>query len=144
MVEVAVRDKRLRARVVKPPFVRNGAVKVERRHERRRRSAGSARPTPPPTARCGCARSPSIPDAFTSSAEEEAAKPASALASRLARDPARPHDAVFGAFDGDTLVGLVGLDVDMRAKTRHKGHVFGMAVAASVRARASAASCSRT
>jgi aminomethyltransferase len=28
VVEVAVRDKRLRARVVKPPFVRNGAVKV--------------------------------------------------------------------------------------------------------------------
>jgi aminomethyltransferase len=28
-VEVEVRDKRLRARVVKPPFVRNGAVKVD-------------------------------------------------------------------------------------------------------------------
>jgi len=69
------------------------------------------------------------PDAFTSSAGEEAAKPVESLAARLARDPARPHDAVFGAFDGDTLVGLVGLDVDMRAKTRHKGHVFGMAVA---------------
>ena len=29
VVEVAVRDKRLRARVVKPPFVRHGAVKVD-------------------------------------------------------------------------------------------------------------------
>ena len=29
VVDVEVRDKRLRARVVKPPFVRNGAVKVE-------------------------------------------------------------------------------------------------------------------
>jgi aminomethyltransferase len=29
-VEVAIRDKRLRARVVKPPFVRNGTVKVEK------------------------------------------------------------------------------------------------------------------
>jgi aminomethyltransferase len=29
IVEVEVRDKRLRARVVKPPFVRNGAIKVE-------------------------------------------------------------------------------------------------------------------
>jgi len=28
VVEVEVRDKRLRARVVKPPFVRNGAVRV--------------------------------------------------------------------------------------------------------------------
>jgi aminomethyltransferase len=27
-VDVSVRDKRLRARVVKPPFVRNGQVKV--------------------------------------------------------------------------------------------------------------------
>jgi len=29
VVEVEVRDKRLRARVVKPPFVRNGAIKVD-------------------------------------------------------------------------------------------------------------------
>lgn len=70
------------------------------------------------------------PEAFTSSATEEAAKPADALARRLAADPDRPHDAVFGAFDGGTLVGLCGIEVDMREKTRHKGHVFGMFVPA--------------
>ncbi len=68
------------------------------------------------------------PDAFTSSAEEEAAKPVASLARRLARDPAAPHDVVLGAFDAATLVGLVGLDVDPRVKVRHRGHVFGMYV----------------
>ena len=70
------------------------------------------------------------PEAFTSSAVEEAGKPADALARRLASDPARPHDAVFGAFEGDALVGLCGVEVDMREKVRHKGHVFGMYVPA--------------
>ncbi len=70
------------------------------------------------------------PEAFTSDAAEEAAKPRDALAKRLAADPARPHDAVFGAFEGATLVGVCGIDVDMREKVRHKGHVFGMYVPA--------------
>ena len=35
---------------------------------------------------------------------------------------------MFGAFDGTALVGLCGIDVDMREKVRHKGHVFGMYV----------------
>lgn len=70
------------------------------------------------------------PDAFTSSADEEAGMSDEALARRLAGDPARPHDVVLGAFDGGTLVGLCGLDVDMRSKVRHKGHVFGMYVPA--------------
>jgi ribosomal protein S18 acetylase RimI-like enzyme len=68
------------------------------------------------------------PEAFTSSAEEEAAKPASELAGRIAPDPSAPHDVVLGAFASETLVGLVGLDVDPRVKVRHRGHVFGMYV----------------
>ena len=68
------------------------------------------------------------PEAFTSSADEEAALPSDKLARRLAEDAARPHDAVFGAFVGGELAGLCGIDVDMRAKVRHKGHVFGMYV----------------
>ena len=68
------------------------------------------------------------PEAFTSSADEEAALPGDKLARRLASDAARPHDAVFGAFDGGELAGVCGVDVDMRAKVRHKGHVFGMYV----------------
>lgn len=70
------------------------------------------------------------PEAFTSSAEEEAAKPAQGLAQRLSPRAAAPHDVVLGAFDGDALVGLLGMDVDMRAKSRHSGHVFGMYVPA--------------
>ena len=68
------------------------------------------------------------PEAFTSSADEEAALPPDKLARRLAGDAARPHDAVFGAYVGGELAGLCGVDVDMRAKVRHKGHVFGMYV----------------
>jgi ribosomal protein S18 acetylase RimI-like enzyme len=67
-------------------------------------------------------------EAFTSSAEEEARKPPSAFATRLAGTPERPHDVVLGAFVGDALVGIVGMDVDPRAKVRHRAHVFGMYV----------------
>ncbi|CAG1008707.1 phosphinothricin acetyltransferase [Burkholderiales bacterium] len=70
------------------------------------------------------------PEAFTSSVGDEAATPADALARRLAPDAARPHDVVLGAFDGGTLVGICGIDVDMREKVRHKGRVFGMYVPA--------------
>lgn len=69
------------------------------------------------------------PDAFTSSAEEEAAKPAATLARRLSPDADAPHNAVLGAFFDAALAGFVGLDVDPRAKVRHKGRVFGMYVA---------------
>jgi ribosomal protein S18 acetylase RimI-like enzyme len=68
------------------------------------------------------------PEAFTSSAEEEDAS-ADKAKRRLARDPRAPHDIVLGAFDGDTLVGVVGMFVDPRVKARHRGHVFGMYVA---------------
>ena len=70
------------------------------------------------------------PEAFTSSPDEEAAMSADKLARRLAPDASRPHDAVFGAFVDGQLAGLCGMDVDMRAKVRHKGHVFGMYVPA--------------
>ena len=69
------------------------------------------------------------PDAFTSSFAEEAAKPLQATLERL--NPAgRPHDAVFGAFDGaGNLMGVAGLAVYPRTHERHKGTLFGMAVA---------------
>jgi ribosomal protein S18 acetylase RimI-like enzyme len=70
------------------------------------------------------------PEAFTSSSEEEAAKPPSALARRLARRDDAPYDVVLGAFEHGALVGLVGLDIDPRIKVRHRGHVFGMYVPA--------------
>jgi len=69
------------------------------------------------------------PEAFTSSAEEEATPEGDArMARRLEPVPQAPHDGVLGAFDGDTLLGTIGLMVDMRAKVRHRGHVIGMYV----------------
>jgi len=69
------------------------------------------------------------PEAFSSSVEDEARVAPDLLARRLAPRPEAPHDAVFGAFEGDALVGLAGLSVDPRAKVRHRGRVFGMYVA---------------
>jgi GNAT superfamily N-acetyltransferase len=66
------------------------------------------------------------PDAFTSSAEEERAKPLAWTEARLAPDG---NDAVYGAFAEGTLVGVVGVAREARAKNRHKAVVFGMFVA---------------
>jgi ribosomal protein S18 acetylase RimI-like enzyme len=69
------------------------------------------------------------PEAYTSSAEEEATAEGDArIAARLGPSAQAPHDAVLGAFDGDALVGAVGLAVDMREKARHRAHVLGMYV----------------
>jgi ribosomal protein S18 acetylase RimI-like enzyme len=66
------------------------------------------------------------PDAFTSSAEDEAKKSLAATEARIAPDS---PDAVFGAFAGAVLAGVVGLAREARAKNRHKATVFGMYVA---------------
>jgi len=74
------------------------------------------------------------PDAFTSSAEERAAQPTDWWAWRLA-----PGDAVaqrvFGAFDGDALLGAAGWSRGDRAKAAHRAELFGMAVVAAARGR---------
>lgn len=69
------------------------------------------------------------PEAFRSSVEDEALAP-DLIERRLAGDPRTPHDLVLGTFDGQVLVGMAGMSVDPRIKTRHRGHVFGMYVAA--------------
>jgi ribosomal protein S18 acetylase RimI-like enzyme len=69
------------------------------------------------------------PTAFTSSHAEESSKPLSATAARLA---AAQHGsgALLGAFTGARdLVGTAGLSVPAREQERHKGTLFGMAVA---------------
>lgn len=69
------------------------------------------------------------PEAFSSSFEEESTPEGDArIARRLSPAPQAPHDRTLGAFDGGTLVGTVGLTVDMRAKCRHHGLVVGMYV----------------
>ena len=66
------------------------------------------------------------PDAFTSSYEEDVAKPLSATEQRIAGEP----DNVFwGAFVDGAIRGMVGLTREARAKNRHKGDVVAMYVA---------------
>jgi ribosomal protein S18 acetylase RimI-like enzyme len=66
------------------------------------------------------------PDAFTSSYEEDRAKPIATMERRLAPDS---PDIVYGAFAGAVLAGIVGLAREPREKNRHKAFVFGMYVA---------------
>ncbi|WP_205959667.1 GNAT family N-acetyltransferase [Ramlibacter humi] len=66
------------------------------------------------------------PEAFTSSWEEDSAKPPEASRQRLAST----NTMFWGAFDdAGMLAGMVGLERLPRAKERHKGHVVGMYVA---------------
>ena len=70
------------------------------------------------------------PEAFTSSYEEDQLKPLAWARSRIVASAEAPHDFVLGAFVGGRMVGILGMSVEPRAKIRHKGHVFGMYVAA--------------
>jgi ribosomal protein S18 acetylase RimI-like enzyme len=70
------------------------------------------------------------PEAFVSSHSEEKDLPVAAFEARLAE---RPGHAVFGAFDGDALVGITGLARETLLQTRHKGHIWGMYVASPAR-----------
>jgi ribosomal protein S18 acetylase RimI-like enzyme len=70
------------------------------------------------------------PAAFASSHAEEKDLPLATVASRFEEGPGQ---GVFGAFDGDTLVGVVGLGRDARRKMAHKGRIWGMYVVPSAR-----------
>lgn len=65
------------------------------------------------------------PTAFSSSSEEECDRPLSAIAERLTPTPGA---AVFGAFDGDRLTGVVGIHREEFRKLAHKAFVWGMYV----------------
>lgn len=69
------------------------------------------------------------PDAFTSSEDEERARPLSWSLKRLEADPARPHDVFLGAWVDGALGGMVGLQGRYRPKERHNATVVGMYVA---------------
>ncbi len=69
------------------------------------------------------------PEAFTSSFEQEQARPLAWAEARLRDDPLRPHDFFLGAFSGETLAGIVGLQGRYRPKERHNATVVGMYVA---------------
>ena len=62
------------------------------------------------------------PDAFSSTFEDESAKPLAFFAERLAAS------AVFGAFRGAELLGVAGFYVQPGPKHGHKGTLWGMYV----------------
>jgi len=64
--------------------------------------------------------------AFASSYEEECDRPIATIEAQLA---AKPDGAIFGAFEGDTLGGVVGLQREGMRKLAHKGVLWGMYVA---------------
>lgn len=67
------------------------------------------------------------PDAFTSDVSEREALPITWWEKRLAVG-ADVTDAVFGAVEGESLLGVAGLSVETRQKARHKSTLFGMYV----------------
>jgi ribosomal protein S18 acetylase RimI-like enzyme len=67
----------------------------------------------------------SAPEAFSSSHEEESALPVESFRDRIS--PSGPS-AIFGAFDGERLVGSVGFVANPRLKQRHKGMLVGLFV----------------
>ena len=73
------------------------------------------------------------PEAFTSSFEEEQTRPLSAALTRLTVTPDLPHDAFFGAWQGQQLLGVVGVQGRYRKKERHTATVVGTFVAPELR-----------
>ena len=67
------------------------------------------------------------PDAFTSSVAERAALPLAWWQTRLDAAPLADQ-VVFGAFDGEALVGASGVQFEAAEKARHKANLFGMYV----------------
>ena len=72
------------------------------------------------------------PTAFASSHAEEAGTPVGVVASRLA---ATASAAIFGAFAGDALVGVAGLQREAMTKLAHKACLWGVYVAPAARRR---------
>ena len=66
-------------------------------------------------------------DAFTSDVAEREALPISWWEKRLVVGP-DATEVVFGAVEGEELLGVAGLSVESRLKARHKSTLFGMYV----------------
>ena len=67
------------------------------------------------------------PEAFAESAEEYRATPLRAIAARLDKK-STPGAFILGAFEGERLIGTVGLARLERRKSRHKAHIWGVYV----------------
>jgi RimJ/RimL family protein N-acetyltransferase len=66
------------------------------------------------------------PEAFTSSFEEESQRPLADTERRLSSDS---RTCMWGAFEGEQLVGVFGFDREDRLKNSHKATLIGMFVA---------------
>ena len=73
------------------------------------------------------------PDAFTSDAASERAKPAASLAARLGSNGPDATRFTLGAFGDAMLLGAISCECDARPKVRHIGHLIGMMVVGAVR-----------
>ena len=72
------------------------------------------------------------PTSFLPTLDEESQVPVDEFATRITPSHER---AVFGAFDGDTLVGITGVRRDARAKVAHKATIWGVFVDPAYRGR---------
>jgi len=75
------------------------------------------------------------PEAFTSDAATEQAKPASGYRVRLLDPAGDPARFSLGAWMGSRLVGAISCEHDTRLKVRHIGHIVGMMVRPEARGR---------
>lgn len=73
------------------------------------------------------------PEAFGSTYDEEIGSSVDAVAARITPAGAPACRVVFGAFDGDVLVGIAGCYQESKAKVRHKAVIWGMYVAPEAR-----------
>lgn len=75
------------------------------------------------------------PEAFTSDADAEAAKPAASYLARFGDGAADCRRFTLGAWIGPRLCGAISCENDDRVKVRHIGHIVGMMVREEARGR---------
>ena len=75
------------------------------------------------------------PEAFGSTYEEDVHLPLEVVADRIEESTVAPHRVVFGAYDGEALVGFVGCMQSPKIKSRHTATIWGTYVHPTVRGR---------
>ena len=68
------------------------------------------------------------PESFGSSYEEILERGIAGATQSLRKRDTAPDDVTFGAFEGETLVGIAGFRREEEVKKRHKGVIWGMYV----------------
>jgi ribosomal protein S18 acetylase RimI-like enzyme len=68
------------------------------------------------------------PESFGATYEEILERGIAGVSQGLRRSEAAPDDATFGAFDGNTIIGIATFQREQGVKRRHKGVIWGMYV----------------